>query len=154
MKKLLMLFIGCLIVQSSANAMDGGGYYPAFDRFPLHTAARNGDIQRIEALLASGADVNQPEEPEVVTYIDCQSPLHDAVLTNHLEAVRTLIAHNANVNQTDRSGNTPLHKAILKGYLQIAQTLIDAGSNLFQANMWGETPAMLLSKMAKGLPCY
>ncbi len=48
MKKLMLLMIGCVIVQGSVNAME-----------PLVDAARNGDVKLVGSLLASGVNVDK-----------------------------------------------------------------------------------------------
>jgi len=73
----------------------------------LAFAARNNNIEIIQLLLESGADVNA----------GTTSPLHLAARGGNIEAIKILIAHNANVDSTDSKGQTAL---------EYAQALLDA----------------------------
>ncbi|MDQ3439771.1 MAG: ankyrin repeat domain-containing protein, partial [Planctomycetota bacterium] len=105
----------------------------------MHLAARDGDVKRIDELLAEGADVNiqfrsgERRSPEWGS-----TPLHYAVRDGHAEAARRLIEKGANVNGANERGVTPLHRAIYNGAL--AKLLLAAGAKHDAADERGETP--------------
>ena len=68
---------------------------------PIFRAARNGDIDRLKKLLATGAEVNIRER-------DGLTPLMVASLRGHSAVVQLLIQHGAGVNAQDNKGMTPL----------------------------------------------
>ncbi len=147
MKKLILLFIGCVIVQSLcitssygmnallAAAIQGNN---AFDnQFPLHAAAVKGEAELVEALLLSGGvDVNQRDNRGF-------SPLNWAALHGYQAVVEALIAANADIHQT-ADGWTPLHWAAAGGHQAVVQILIDAGANVNERDLVvGQTPLHL-----------
>lgn len=71
---------------------------------PLHCAARGGQAEVIDYLVAQGAKVEARDEHD-------RTPLHWAADDGEAMAVKRLIAHGADVNARDDDGNTPLHRA-------------------------------------------
>ncbi len=67
----------------------------------LFAAVRGGDVELVEKLLKSGADVNVVNE-------ELETPLHLAAGGGHLGLVELLIKHGADVNAQDSEGRTPL----------------------------------------------
>lgn len=57
----------------------------------LRIAARDGDIEKIKSLLASGADVNEKN-------FEGDTPIHVAVIQNRKDVVELLIMNGADVN--------------------------------------------------------
>ena len=103
----------------------------------LYFAARNGQKEVAEFLLANKADLNVK---------DCigQTPLHMAVQSGYKDMVELLIASGADVNAKDNSGRTPLHMAnhhnmmlisrvIPKGSLNVGADVVAASDKLYQA---------------------
>ena len=76
--------------------------------FPIHTAAKNGDVEEIRRLLKQGADIHSRA-------IGASTPgltaLHIATIHDHPEAVSFLISKGAEVNARDTYGRTPLYEA-------------------------------------------
>lgn len=89
---------------------------------PLHLAARNGQTEIVEALLAHGADIGAMEKT-----LDGMMPIHEASAGGHKEVVDLLLKKGANVNQMDRSGKTPLDWALSKGRQDMAALLREKG---------------------------
>ena len=79
-----------------------GSVYAMNDPFTLHEAAKSGDAELVEALLLSGADVNQKDDIG-------RTPLNCAIhgpLNGSLKqaAVEKLLEHGADVNLRDSLG--------------------------------------------------
>ena len=73
----------------------------------LIDAARHGRVADVAALLADGADVNEPK-----TDGSGNTALQIACVFGHAEIVTTLLAANANVSLArDNNGTTPLYVA-------------------------------------------
>jgi ankyrin repeat protein len=81
------------------EALDGEGYCS------LALAARNGHSDSVDALLAAGADPNQPSTETLLR------PLHAAVLSNDPSTIERLLRGGADPNATNSSGETALHLA-------------------------------------------
>jgi class 3 adenylate cyclase len=94
---------------------------------PLHVrlieAAANGNIEKLKALLQSGASVDSCDYAG-------RSALHLASSEGQCESIRCLIDHQANVSITDRWGNEPLHEAFLNGHTNAVRILSNAGAVL------------------------
>ena len=71
---------------------------------PLLWAARFGQSQVAELLIAEGADVNAKN-------VVGQTPLHWAAMAGHKEIIELLIAAGADVNAKTKRGETPLDLA-------------------------------------------
>jgi len=71
---------------------------------PLLWAARFGQSQVAELLIAEGADVNAKN-------VVGQTPLHWAAMAGHKEIIELLIAAGAEVNAKTKRGDTPLDLA-------------------------------------------
>jgi ankyrin repeat protein len=67
----------------------------------LHYAARDGQKEIAELLIAEGAGVNAMK-------IDGMTPLHYAAINGHKEIAELLIAEGAEVNAMDDDGGPPL----------------------------------------------
>ncbi|CAH2044995.1 unnamed protein product, partial [Iphiclides podalirius] len=82
----------------------------------MATAARGGDVRKLEALRLAGADLNSSDELH-------QTPLHQAVLCNQEVVVNYLIQNQVKREEADRAGYTPLQYAQKLGYSEIADRL-------------------------------
>lgn len=89
---------------------------------PLHDACWKGDTERVQRLIAEGADVNARD-------LNGDAPLHFAAGNNRLENIVALKEAGAIVNVTTRTGSTPLFVAILHGQLANVQELLSMGAN-------------------------
>ena len=98
---------------------------------PLLWAARFGQSQVAELLIAEGADVNVKDDAWGFT------PLGYAVSRGHKESTELLIAEGAEVNAKDSDGSTPLHYAATK---EVAELLIAEGADVNAKDVNGYTP--------------
>jgi len=88
---------------------------------PIHTAAENGDLARVQKELDGGADVNAKEGAWGYT------PLHQAAAEGHKEVAELLIANGADVNAKDDWGWTPLDLTTLRKQPETADLLREHG---------------------------
>ena len=100
----------------------------------LLSAAKNGELEQVNALILQGADVNAVDEKN-------DTPLNHAIRIGNFEIVEALLSANANVNSPNLGGNTPLCIAssfgIIDGQtarLEIIQALINKGAKVDLAN--------------------
>ena len=98
--------------------------------YSLHSCSRDGHLERLNQLLAEGADVNNPKN----------FALHIASGYGHLEIVNVLLVAGAEVNKTDDEGDTPLHYASIRGHLETVISLIRAKADVRIRNNKGESP--------------
>src|SRR5262245_33057500 len=87
---------------------------------PLQDAAKEGDLDKIEQLLAQGVNINEKT--------GLAPALHYAIREGHVEAVELLITRGADVNATSTWG-TPLHLAASGGHADIARLLLERGAD-------------------------
>ena len=100
----------------------------------LHNAAKNGNLNRVKALLNQGVPVNSRT-------VDGLTPLHYAAIKGHLNIVQELLRRGAHLNPRDRIGVTPLYVAALYNNPHIFHALIKAGANPKYRNMYGRDPS-------------
>jgi outer membrane protein assembly factor BamB len=88
----------------------------------LWRAAKDGQADLVEALLAKGLDPDAETEYGVTA-------LQFAADRGHLDVVRVLVTHGANVNKRDRFyGAAPLGSAAAKQHWKVVAALLDAGA--------------------------
>ncbi len=90
----------------------------------LIAVAKTGDVNRVKALLAQGADVNAKADKRGFT------ALHIAALAGDKDIVEVLLANKADVNAGDGLGGTPLICAAMKGHVGILKVLLAHGANV------------------------
>ena len=96
----------------------------------IHTAAQNGNLNRVKALLNQGVPVNSRTEYG-------WTPLHDAARYGRLNIVQELLKRGAHVNPRSIHGYTPLHVAAIANNPNIVHALIKAGANPKYGNIYG-----------------
>ena len=99
----------------------------------------NRNKQKVEQLIAQGADVNASDKHG-------SSALIWAVFRGQLEICKLLVAGGAHVNARDAAANTPLMWAAREGSLEICKLLIAHGANINAQDSYGGTPLILASQ--------
>ena len=99
----------------------------------IHDYSINGNLDGLNVLLASGADVDKTDNYGY-------TPLHWASINGHLEVVNVLVAAGAEVNKTNNGGITPLHLASCFGNVEVLKVLIRAKADVRIKNILGQAP--------------
>jgi hypothetical protein len=102
----------------------------------LCRAARQGDLEEVERLVAEKADVNLPGPAG-------RTALHFAAELGHVEVIRALLAHGADVSARDDAGCMPLHLAAEAGHRDVIEALLAAGADVNATDLQGRTPTGL-----------
>ena len=89
----------------------------------LSEAIKNRDEKALVALLAQGANPNQPNRWGSV-------PLHMAAQQGATGCVRILLGHGANPNVRNMWMNTPLEMAVGRGHTDIVELLLEHGAGV------------------------
>ena len=88
----------------------------AVDDTPLHIASRKGELEDVQALLASGADLDISGD---LGY----TPLHCAAMCGKVDVIKQLLLNGANLELTNEFNQTPLNIAELGGHKEIVEIL-------------------------------
>jgi ankyrin repeat protein len=88
----------------------------AVDDTLLHLAARTGDLEAIEVLIASGAQVNAIGDLG-------NTPLHQAAMRGQAKAVKKLLQAGANQSLRNEFGQTAQEVAEFAGHREVANIL-------------------------------
>jgi ankyrin repeat protein len=109
----------------------------------LHDAAKKGDLEKVKALIAAGANVNAPDD-------DGNTPLNCAVnnwggtaadIETQERAILALIDAGANPNAPGKYGKPANFTAARLGRLSVVKKLVEHGSDLtFKEKEKGYTP--------------
>lgn len=89
----------------------------------IYLAARDGHLDKVQALIANGADIN-------AVNAQGRSALMSAVYVRNRRIIRQLLMEGADVNTVDALGKTALIIAATTGDLDIVQMLLDAGADV------------------------
>ena len=143
----------------------------------LQRAVAAGDVDKIQSLIAAGADVNttakngasllhiallQGHEATAALLIskgadihakmtDGTTPLHFAAMRNCKEIVSFLLDDGADVNAMGTNLGSPLHIAVVTGQTEIAEMLISKGADVNIENQRGMTPLTLARQKGNGV---
>lgn len=122
---------------SAANQAPPGAQAPP-EVENLLQAAKYGDLEATEDLIAVGHDVN-------MTDAEKRTPLHYAVAYRQLAVLDELLRAGAGLESTDSKGNTPLHYAAGYGRGEFVKRLIEAGASGKAVNDSQHTPHQLVT---------
>ena len=106
----------------------------SFGRYPIHTAALNGDLETARYLLRSGASLHSLDDKGKA------SPLHWAILGNKLEFVSFLIDEGIDLDIRNEAGESGLHYAASADNIGIAALLIKSGCPIDCRDRDGNSP--------------
>ncbi len=100
-----------------------GSRVPPSQSYPLHDAAKSGDLEALSKLLSSGEDVNAVDK-------NGATALHAAVMHGHGEVVDALLkADGIVVDKPDNSKLTALYRAAMAEKAGAVRALIKAGAS-------------------------
>ena len=102
----------------------------------LHLAVEAGDIDLVQSLISSAADINAKDS-------NSRTPLHSAIALGKNDIAVLLIATGADVNAMDNNGWTSLHLAVIRGNYDVVWLLVFKGANVNKKRNDGETPLSL-----------
>ncbi|MGB4192277.1 MAG: ankyrin repeat domain-containing protein [Rickettsiales bacterium] len=91
----------------------------------LHIACELGNLEIVELLLAQGADIEEKETMEELTY----TPLHVACDEGHVQVVELLLQKGADIEASigDARGKISLDLACQEGHVQVVELLLKTG---------------------------
>jgi ankyrin repeat protein len=104
--------------------------------FPIHEAARLGDIEQIKFLFKT--------DPELIEATDerGQTPLHVAAANGQFAVAQALVGLRAKVMVRTGNGQTPLHMAAKAGDVRTAELLVASGANVNARDAYEVTPLL------------
>lgn len=123
---------GLAVVALVATACGFSGILAHAQTDDLVTAAKRGDVAAVNALLKSGADVNNRK----FTFLDgsgTSTALIEASFYGHLKVVQALLAAKADVDATrseKKDGETALTLAVQKGHVEVVRMLLAANADV------------------------
>lgn len=109
-------------------------------RVGLISAARNGDLHRVNELIAQNEPVNRQ-----IPYTR-ETALMWAARMGHLGIVESLIKSGAFLDMQDKSGSTALTRAAANGHLKVVESLVKSGANVNQQSNFGGSALMHAAK--------
>ena len=89
----------------------------------LYSAVWRGQLERVQALIAEGVEVNAVDE-------DGDPVLYEAVWRRYTDIARELINAGADVDALDKDDDPLLRAAVWRDYLDVVQLMIAAGANV------------------------
>ena len=90
-------------------------------KFELHTAAEQGDVVRLKALLKENLPLQTVDHQGY-------TPLMHAIHQAHKEVINLLLDHHADIEFTPRAGKSPLLLGIRRGRADVVKLLLDRGA--------------------------
>lgn len=104
--------------------------------WPIHYAAKSGNLDVLEAFLPKYRDVNSCKTTEG------RSGLHIAAEQGHKSAVEWFLENGARVDELDKTKNTSLHLAVANKKADVVELLVNEGADI---GAWNDDEAMPLT---------
>ena len=106
-KRQIIVFLVFIVAASFVNAIDLGVNNTGNNSDAVRIASKNGDIKKLEALLANGHSLEEDTSGN-------WSPLCEAIYETNLETVKFFIDNGADLNYMPKKGKgrSPLHCAV------------------------------------------
>ncbi|XP_067948312.1 ankyrin repeat domain-containing protein 10-like isoform X2 [Watersipora subatra] len=104
------------------------------NRYPMHKACREGDIESVSLLVVSGQQ-NLLQEDEFYGW----TPAHWAAYFGKLACLRRIIQSLSSEPMSSRYQQTPVHLAAYAGHPQCLAWLLNSGSDISKVDYLGET---------------
>mmetsp|Transcript_125669 Transcript_125669/g.268163 ORF Transcript_125669/g.268163 Transcript_125669/m.268163 type:complete len:206 (+) Transcript_125669:85-702(+) len=105
----------------------------------LHTACKNGDLEAVQAHIASKGSIHQKDDKGIAA-------LAYAIGANRTPVVKCLVEGKADLNTVDSEGNNGLHYAAAYGRTDLAEYLMTVGCDKLRTNNAGQIPLDLATK--------
>ena len=99
----------------------------------LHNASANGNLEVVNTLLSSGANVLATDDYG-------WTALHNASANGRVKVVNTLLSSGANILATIDDGYTPLHLAAFNNQYDVCLVLLQHGASVEMKNKDNRTP--------------
>ncbi|KAG2427488.1 hypothetical protein HXX76_012421 [Chlamydomonas incerta] len=99
----------------------------------LLDAAAAGELERVRALLADGASLQETAKGGV-------PPLSLAAANGHVQVLEVLLAAGVNKDEKDMDWYSPLSHAAEKGHVEVVKVLLAAGANIEARDRRGKSP--------------
>ncbi len=109
----------------------------------LLAVVRDGQTERLNTLINSGADPNTRTEDEIAI-------LAEAASRGHTDTIRVLLDAGADIHATDPMGRTALMEAASEGHADTARVLLDRGADV-DAQRNSSLPRSIFRAMGTGL---
>jgi uncharacterized protein len=110
--------------------------------FPIHEAARMGDVETIKLLFKNSPDLIDSTDEKGNT------PLHVAVANKQLRAAEALIGLRAKVSARAFNGQTPLHAAARRSEVAMVSLLVTNRAAVDARDELGHTPLLVALQSA------
>ena len=104
----------------------------ALDNRSFLEAAKSGDLESIQRLLAKGINLNTTND-------EGDTALNLASSYSKLNVVKYLVEHGADIHKIDKRGDSVFHNAALADCTKIATYLVEQGAEINKPNNEGET---------------
>nr|MBP7636226.1 ankyrin repeat domain-containing protein [Candidatus Ozemobacteraceae bacterium] len=101
---------------------------------PIHTAAKKGDLAKIQGLVKAKPELVSLKNP------DGETPLHCACASGQKAVAEFLLANGADLKASDGEGMTPLHHAATATEPGVISLLLAKGAEVDARDNEGVTP--------------
>lgn len=107
----------------------------------LLEAAKDGDVIKLNALIAGNAKINLNAKGAPGLYGDKGwGAIHIAAAEGRSEFIKILLKNQARLNEADKDVNSPLHLAAQFGHFDSVKILLENGAEINQFSKGGRTP--------------